>query len=119
MIAMCMILVNLGKTPIHECGIIGEGSQISTNQKRECTVFSLLIGRNLGAIPSPKNTVLYNIIHCKTVSRQAGDTRSCNDDSIHHIWKCDCLKGELRRRGCAGLLGRDVFDSFRSKLSQG
>ena len=30
-----------------EYGIFGEGSQISTNQKRESTVFSLLIGRNL------------------------------------------------------------------------
>ena len=39
-----------------EYGIFGEGSQISTNQKREGTVFSLLIGQNL--IPFPKNTVL-------------------------------------------------------------
>ena len=37
--------------------IFGEGSQIPTNQKRERTVFSLLIGRNLR--PFPKNTVLY------------------------------------------------------------
>ena len=27
-----------------ECGIIGKGSQISTNQERESTVFSFLIG---------------------------------------------------------------------------
>ena len=39
-----------------EYGIFGEGSQISTNQKREGTVFSLLIGQNLR--PFPENTVL-------------------------------------------------------------
>ena len=37
--------------------IIGEGSQISTNQKRESTVSWLLIGRNLR--PFPDNFVLY------------------------------------------------------------
>ena len=40
-----------------EYGIFGEGSQISTNQKRERTVFSLLIGRNLR--PFPEITVLH------------------------------------------------------------
>ena len=40
-----------------EYGIPGEGSQISTNQKGESTVFSLLIGRNLR--PFPENTLLY------------------------------------------------------------
>ena len=39
---------------IMEYGIIGDGSQISTNQKRESTVFSLLIGENLR--PFPENT---------------------------------------------------------------
>ena len=34
-----------------EYEIIGEGSQILTNQKRESTVFSLLIGRNLRPFP--------------------------------------------------------------------
>ena len=38
--------------------IIGEGSQISTSQKRESTVSWLLIGRNL--IPFPDNFVLYS-----------------------------------------------------------
>ena len=33
-----------GKWDLIEYSIIGEGSQISTNQKRESTVFSLLIG---------------------------------------------------------------------------
>ena len=40
-----------------EYEIIGEGSQISTNQKRESTVSWLLIGRNLR--PLPDNFVLY------------------------------------------------------------
>ena len=40
-----------------EYEIIGEGSQISTNQKRERTVSWLLIGRNLR--PFPENFVLY------------------------------------------------------------
>ena len=40
-----------------EYEIIGEGSQISTNQKRESTVSWLLIGRNLR--PFPDNFVLY------------------------------------------------------------
>ena len=40
-----------------EYEIIGEGSQILTNQKRESTVFSLLISRNLR--PFPDNLVLY------------------------------------------------------------
>ena len=46
-----------------EYDIFGEGSQISTNQERENTVFSLLIGRNLR--PFPKNTVLFYPISCK------------------------------------------------------
>ena len=41
-----------------EYGIFGEGSQISTNQKRESTVFSPLIGQNLR--PFPENTVHYS-----------------------------------------------------------
>ena len=41
-----------------EYGIIGEGSQILTNHKRENSVFSILIGRNLR--PFPDNTVLYH-----------------------------------------------------------
>ena len=36
----------INEVPI-EYGIIGEGSQFSTNQKRESTVSWLLIGRNL------------------------------------------------------------------------
>ena len=39
-----------------EYDIFGEGSQISTNQKQESTVSSLLIGWNLW--PFPENTVL-------------------------------------------------------------
>ena len=38
--------------------IFGEGSQISTNQKRKNTVFSILMGSNLRHFP--ENTVLYN-----------------------------------------------------------
>ena len=40
-----------------EYEIFGEGSHISTNQKRECSVSSLLIGRNMR--PVPENIVLY------------------------------------------------------------
>ena len=40
-----------------EYGIFGEGSQISTNKKRENLAFSLLIGRKMRHFP--KNTVLY------------------------------------------------------------
>ena len=43
-----------------EYEIIGEGSQISTNQKRESTVSWLLIGRNLR--PFPDNFVLYYLM---------------------------------------------------------
>ena len=39
-----------------EYGIFGEASHISTNQKRESTVFSVLIGRNMR--PFPENTLL-------------------------------------------------------------
>ena len=46
-----------------EYGTFGEGSQIATNQKRESTVFSLLIGRNLR--PFPDNTALYKDILLK------------------------------------------------------
>ena len=54
-----------------EYEIIGEGSQILTNQKRESTVFSLLIGRNLR--PFPDNFVLhsylkYSIVNIETLS---------------------------------------------------
>ena len=42
-----------------EYSIIGEGSQISTNQKQESTIFSLLIGRNMRLFPG--NTVLYKL----------------------------------------------------------
>ena len=42
-----------------EYGIIGEVSQILTNQKRENSAFSLLIGRNLR--PFPNNFVLYTV----------------------------------------------------------
>ena len=44
-----------------EYGIFGEGSQVSTNQKRKCTVLTLLIGWNLR--PFPENTVLYYILY--------------------------------------------------------
>ena len=44
-----------------EYEIIGEGSQILTNQKRESTVFSLLIGRNLR--PFPDSFVLYTFFY--------------------------------------------------------
>ena len=47
---------------IIEYEIIGEGSQISTNQKRESTVSWLLIGRNLR--PFPDNFVLYSFLAC-------------------------------------------------------
>ena len=40
-----------------EHGIIGEGSQISTNQKRENSAFSFLIGQNFR--PFLEHTVLY------------------------------------------------------------
>ena len=43
-----------------ENSIFGEGSQISTNQKGESTVFSLLIGRNLR--PFPENTVVHFLL---------------------------------------------------------
>ena len=46
---------------IIEYEIIGEGSQISTNQKRESTVSWLLIGRNLR--PFPDNFVLYLVLN--------------------------------------------------------
>ena len=46
-------------SPAIEYEIIGEGSQILTNQKRESTVFSLLIGRNLR--PFPDSFVLYSL----------------------------------------------------------
>ena len=42
-----------------EYEIIGEGSQISTNQKRANSAFSLLIGQNLR--PFPDNFVLYRV----------------------------------------------------------
>ena len=45
-----------------EYGIFGEGSQISTNQNRENSAFSLLIGRNVK--PFPENTVLYCFKFC-------------------------------------------------------
>ena len=50
-------IINILFSKTIEYGIFGEGSQISTNQKRESTVFSLLIGQNLR--PFPENTVLY------------------------------------------------------------
>ena len=40
--------------------IFGEGSHISTNQRQESTVFSLLIGRNVR--PFPENFVLYCLL---------------------------------------------------------
>ena len=40
-----------------EYEIFGEGSHISTNQRQESTVFSLLIGLNVR--PFPENFVLY------------------------------------------------------------
>ena len=49
---------------IRNYGIIGEGSQIPTNQRRESTVSWLLIGRNLR--PFPDNFVLYSDTKCKT-----------------------------------------------------
>ena len=49
-----------------EYEIFGEGSHISTNQKRERTLFSLLIGSNMR--PFPENFVLYwsgpGSLHC-------------------------------------------------------
>ena len=52
-----------------EYGIIGEGSQILTNQKRENSAFSRLIGRNLR--PFPDNTVLYWLyLSCQRSSLQ-------------------------------------------------
>ena len=50
-----------------EYEIIGEVSQISTNQKRESTVSWLLIGRNLR--PFPDNTGLYCELYLNLVSR--------------------------------------------------
>ena len=53
-----------------EYEIIGEGSQISTNQKRESTVSWLLIGRNLR--PFPDNFVLYSLKkHSDTKKKQS------------------------------------------------
>ena len=54
-----------------EYEIIGEGSQISTNQKRESTVSWLLIGRNLR--PFPDNFVLYfwKILGVKRITNSA------------------------------------------------
>ena len=43
-----------------EYGIFGEVSQISTNQKRENSAFSLLIGQNMR--PFSENTVFYTIL---------------------------------------------------------
>ena len=43
-----------------EYEIIGEGSQISTNQKPGNSAFSLLIGQNLR--PFPDNFVLYILL---------------------------------------------------------
>ena len=52
-----------------EHGIFGKGSHILTNQRRESTVFSLLIGQNMR--PFPENTVLYtvmlNLRRCKGI----------------------------------------------------
>ena len=45
---------------IIEYGIFGEGSRISTNQKRENSALLILIGRNLR--PYPDNTALYNVV---------------------------------------------------------
>ena len=49
------ISLRLGRSIKYD--IFGKGSQISTNKKRESTVFSILFGRNLR--PFPDNTVLY------------------------------------------------------------
>ena len=53
---------------IIEYGIFGEGSHISTNQKRENGAFPLLIGRNMR--PFPDNTVLYSFVHSLAMGRQ-------------------------------------------------
>ena len=44
-----------------EYGTSGEGSQISTNQKRESTVFSPLIGRNLRPFPEKYRTLSLSV----------------------------------------------------------
>ena len=55
----CSLL--LTSTKVIEYDIFGEGSQISTNKKRENSAFWLLIGLNL--TPFPGNTALsYNIV---------------------------------------------------------
>ena len=41
-----------------EHGILWDGSQISTNQKRESTIFSLLIGQNLAYLTKLGNIVI-------------------------------------------------------------
>ena len=51
----------LQENQLIEHEIIGEESQILTNQKRESTVLSVLIGRNLR--PFPDNFVLYNSVN--------------------------------------------------------
>ena len=48
---MCEVIPTLIYIITIECGIFGEGSQFSTNQKRDSTVFSLLICRNLRPFP--------------------------------------------------------------------
>ena len=57
-----------------EYGIFGEGSHISTNQKREITVFSLLIGRNMR--PFPENTVLYRMGSEETLNEKGCESES-------------------------------------------
>ena len=54
---MKIFLLSFLSEDLIEYEIIGEGSQILTNQKQESTVFSLLIGRNLRHFPD--NFVLY------------------------------------------------------------
>ena len=56
-----------------EYEIIGEGSQISTNQKRESTVSWLLIGWNLR--PFPDNIVLSYLLESTKQTTERNKTR--------------------------------------------
>ncbi|KAL5247609.1 hypothetical protein ACHWQZ_G019476 [Mnemiopsis leidyi] len=37
---------------------------------------------------------------------------TCNDDTKHHKWNCQCLMYGLRKKNCANLLRHRVFSSY-------
>ena len=81
-----------------EYEIIGEGSQISTNQKRESTVSWLLIGRNLR--PFPDNFVLYREGYhspcpfCLLIGTRTQDSHS---EKMNTIPDRNCTKWSWKR----------------------